>query len=479
MPTPTPTLGLSTYNPTTDGSALFQTFRGDVAGTASTSNMNKIDAFATTTSASLISLTARRYTAIVPAVYSSANYYVATGISEIASYVVNQIISLSLDTTSSGTVTLNINSLGTKSLQKVDINGNLVNFEASELKKNHLYLFQYNGSVWVWLDENSIDQIGTIGTTNNLLMISPCGVVIDSTINTTGNGRVSGSYINLVTTGVVSGSYNQVQVGADGRITAGSVVNLTGANTSLSNLTSASANVDINPDTDNTRSLGSTIKSWFYGFINKIVMTSGSVATPSASQVVLYNNNGLLESKDSGSSVYFVSQKKKGNFFITYPNPTLSNGATAAAQVELTAANYTDFNTVNFSSTGSPTGTVQFALPWDYNGGSFTANMYFSTSGSVSGSSVVVKLGIAGRAYASGDLLDQAPSSFVYTTTASGSVANRFFISSTSGSFAVSGSPAPLNLVNYVIQRNNAVANNLPISIRMNGIMINYTRAQN
>jgi hypothetical protein len=478
MPTPTPYLGLSTYNTTTDGSALFQTFRGDVAGTSSNSNMNKIDAFAGTTSASLVSLTARRYTAVVTALYSSANYYVATGISEISSYIVNQIISLSLDTTSSGTVTLNINSLGTKSLQKVDINGNLVNFEANELKKNHLYLFQYNGSSWVWLDENSIDQIGTIGTTNDLLMISPCGVVIDSTITTTGS-RIAGSYIALPLTGVTSGSYNTVQVDAYGRIIAGSVVPSTGANTALSNLTSASANVDINPDTDNTRNLGSTIKSWFYGFINKIVMTSGSVSTPNASQIVIYNNNGNIEAKDSGSNIYFVSQKKKGNFFITYPNPTLANGATAATQVELTAANYTDFNNVGFSNSGSPTGTVDFALPWDYDGGSFTANMYFRTSGSVSGSSVSVKMGIAGRAYASGDLLDQVPSSFVYITTTSGSDANRFFISPTSGSFAVSGSPAPLNLIHYVIQRDNTVVNNLVSEIKMNGVMINYTRAQN
>jgi hypothetical protein len=118
-------------------------------------------------------------------------------------------------------------------------------------------------------------------------------------------------------------------------------------------------------------------------------------------------------------------------------------------------------------------------LPWDYDGGSFTANMYFSTSGSVSGSSVVVRFGIAGRAYASGDLLDQAPSSFVYVNKTSGSDSGRFFISTTSGSFAVSGSPAPLNLVHYVVQRDNTVVDNLSTSVKLHGFMVNYTRAQN
>jgi len=478
MPTDTTFLGMKTYNPTTDGSALFQTFRGDVAGTATSSNTNILDTFAQNISASVVALQAYKHTVVVPAVYSSSNYYVATGISGITSYTANQIINLSLDTTNSGTVTLNINSLGTKTLQKLDTSGNLVAFEASELKKNHLYLFKYNGTVWVWIDGNSIDQIGTIGTTNNLLMISPCGVVIDSTISTTGS-RIAGSYIALPLTGVSSGSYNVVQTDAYGRIVAGSVVTTTYANTSLSNLTSASANVDINPDTNNTRSLGNTIKSWFYGFINKIIMVSGSASTPSASSVVLYNNNGLLEAKDSNGDIQFVSQKKKGNFFIVYPNPTLTNGATAASQIELTSGNYTNFTGIDFSNSGSPTSTIDFALPWDYDGGSFTANVYFQTSGSVSGSSVFVKFGIAGRAYASGDLLDQSPSSFSYTTTTSASSANMFFISPTTGSFIVSGSPAPLNLIHYVIQRNNSVIDNLSVPVKLQGVMINYTRSQN
>jgi hypothetical protein len=475
MPTPTTFLGLSTYNPTTDGSALFQDFRGDVAGTVSTSNMNKIDAFATTTNASLVSLSAKKYIVVVPATYSSENYYIATGISEITSYTVNQIINLSLDTTNNGTVTLNINSLGTKSLQKVNFDGTLVNFEANELKKNHLYFFKYNGSVWVWIDANSIDQIGTIGIANDLLMISPCGVVVDSTITTTGS-RIAGSYISLPLTGVVSGSYNTIQVDAYGRVISGSNLD-SYANKTLTNLTSASITIDFNPDSSGTRNLGSAIKSWFYGWFRTIGFISGSASTPSASQVVLYSDGNGLFAKNSSGEDLFVSTKKIGNFWISYPVPTVTNPATAASQIELSSENYSDFTAIGFSNSGSPTGSIDFGLPWDYDGGTLTAVMHFSPKTNASGSGIV-KFGVCGRAYADGDSLDQAPSSLVYTTKTAGSSLGIYYQTAISGSFAVSGSPAPLNMVKFIFQRDNSVADNLGAEIRLHGAVINYTRSQ-
>lgn len=475
MPTNTTFLGLKTYNSTTDGSALFQTWRGDVAGTATSSNMMVLDTFAQNISASVVALQSFKHTTIVPAIYSSANYYIANGISQLTSYTVNQIICLSLDTTNSGTVTLNINSLGTKSLQKVNFDGNLVNFEANELKKNHLYLFKYNGGAWVWIDGLSIDQIGTIGTTNNLLMISPCGVIIDSTITTTGS-RIAGSYIALPLTGVVSGSYNTIQVDAYGRVISGSNLD-SYANKTLTNLTSASIAIDFNPDSSGTRNLGSAIKSWFYGWFKTVGFISGSASTPSASQVVLYSDGNGLFAKNSSGEELFVSTKKIGNFWISYPIPTVTNPATAASQVELSSANYSDFTATGFSNSGSPTGSIDFGLPWDYDGGALTAIMHFSPKANASGSGIV-KFGICGRAYADGNELDQAPSSFVYTTKTSGSTGNVYYQSPISGSFAVSGSPAPLNMVKFIFQRDNTVTDNLGAEVRLHGIVVNYTRSQ-
>ena len=53
MTTPTANLSLKTYDATTDASALFQTFREDLAGNSVTSNMGIIDAWAGSVSGSI------------------------------------------------------------------------------------------------------------------------------------------------------------------------------------------------------------------------------------------------------------------------------------------------------------------------------------------------------------------------------------------------------------------------------------------
>ena len=181
MTTSTTNLGLKTYNSTTDASATFISFRSDIAGISPTSNMGLIDNWAGLVNGSLVSLSANAiYT--ISAIYISSNYYEATS-TELTSYATDVIIALTLNTTNSGTVTLNINGLGTKTLQKIDVNGNVVNLDASELKKNKLYLFKYSGTSWVWVGATSADQISASGVNTHLMMISPCGVLIDSGIS--------------------------------------------------------------------------------------------------------------------------------------------------------------------------------------------------------------------------------------------------------------------------------------------------------
>lgn len=251
MPTDTTFLGLKIYNSTTDGSSLFSTFRADQAGVSTTSNMNLIDTFASQSSGSIVALQGRKAIVSVPALYVSANYYEANSLSEITSYSTNQVISLSLDTESDGTVTLNINSLGTKSLNKTDLNGSLVNLTGSDLKKNREYLFRYNGTAWVWINGSSADQISINGTENNLVMVSGCAVLIDSGLQTSGSKLLAGSIqlgdgvvsssgslvaklgdgltfdsgsIILDDSGVTSGSYNKVEVDDYGRVISGSII---------------------------------------------------------------------------------------------------------------------------------------------------------------------------------------------------------------------------------------------------------------
>ena len=181
MTTSTTNLGLKTYNSTTDASATFTSFRSDIAGISPTSNMGLIDNWAGLVNGSLVSLSTNAiYT--ISATYISSNYYEASS-TELTSYATDVIIALTLNTTSSGTVTLNINGLGTKTLQKIDVNGNVANLDASELKKNKLYLFKYSGTSWVWIGATSADQISASGVANHLITISGCGVLIDSGVS--------------------------------------------------------------------------------------------------------------------------------------------------------------------------------------------------------------------------------------------------------------------------------------------------------
>ena len=182
MPSNTPNLNLKTYNSTTDGSATFLAYRSDQAGISPTSNMNIIDSWAGNISASLVSLLETRFLHVA-ALYISANYYEATAV-QLNGYYPNAFISLTLNETNTGSVALNINSLGSKYLKKYNLEGNLIDFENGELKKYKEYIFRYNGTSWVLISANIADQISINGNSSNLIMISPCGVLIDSEIST-------------------------------------------------------------------------------------------------------------------------------------------------------------------------------------------------------------------------------------------------------------------------------------------------------
>lgn len=199
MTTSTPNLGLICYNSTTDATATFLTWRTDVDG-VSTSNMTKIDSAYGTQAAQIAALQAIPQVIVIPATFSSSNFYVATGISSFPlSYLTNQLIVLYLDTTSSGTVTLNINSLGTKSVMKVNSSGTVVNLTSSDLSKNRPYLFRYDGTEWVWVNATSGDSITTDGTSGNFIKINTDNTLIDS-------GVADSSLVHLSGTETITGA---------------------------------------------------------------------------------------------------------------------------------------------------------------------------------------------------------------------------------------------------------------------------------
>jgi hypothetical protein len=171
MTTTTPNLGLTLYDSSTDTSVLFSTFRAVWGGTAPTSNFYKIDTAYGVQASQIASLMNTRGAIPVSALFSSANYYVANGVSAITAYTAGMTIILNVDTTSNGTVTLNINSLGIISVMKVDSTGTPINLMGSDLVKGRQYLMVYDGARWLWVSANSADQIQIVGTPGNVVTV--------------------------------------------------------------------------------------------------------------------------------------------------------------------------------------------------------------------------------------------------------------------------------------------------------------------
>ena len=178
MTTSTPNLGLVLYNSTTDSAEYFSNFRAVIAGTSLSSNFYKIDTAYGSMQTEIDDIQAGAYFTL--ASYISANYYEAT-VTGITAYNIGMKIILSLDTASAGTVTLNINSLGIKSVMKINTAGTPVNISAGELMVGKYYFFAYDGTRWVWVEANSSDQIYIPGTSGNVVTVNSDNTLLGTT----------------------------------------------------------------------------------------------------------------------------------------------------------------------------------------------------------------------------------------------------------------------------------------------------------
>ena len=207
MSSTTPYLALTLYDSSTDQAVSFATFRAVWGGPATSSNFYKIDTGLFDLDARIDILESYRGAIPVSSNYISANYYEASGITAITAYTSGMTIILAVDTTSSGTVTLNINALGTKSVTKVDSSGAIINLTGSDLVKGRKYLFVYNGTQWVWVSANSADQIQIVGTAGNFVKIGSTNNLEDSSSNA--------STFAVAAKGVTNGDSHD-HVGGDG-----------------------------------------------------------------------------------------------------------------------------------------------------------------------------------------------------------------------------------------------------------------------
>lgn len=149
-----PFLGLNLYDLASGSATTFLDFR--LAVTGNLSNMTIIDTFSEDTSASISSLRGSVFQTVSASESTSNNYHATVG--SITSYATNMVIILRLNTSITGATTININSFGDISLKKINSSGDIVDISSGDLLLNQYYLFQYNGTYFIW--------IGSVGSTS-------------------------------------------------------------------------------------------------------------------------------------------------------------------------------------------------------------------------------------------------------------------------------------------------------------------------
>lgn len=154
MPTTSQVLQLFLYNNTTDKDQLFLNFRDNLAGPGSSSNMQKIDAYAGTTNDRLALLESLPHTITVKATKDADNdnNFVAT-VDGFTAYKSNQVMLIYLPENNAGLTTIKINDTATTSLMKIGPDGTAINLDANDLRGNVGYLFQYDGTQLVAIGE--------------------------------------------------------------------------------------------------------------------------------------------------------------------------------------------------------------------------------------------------------------------------------------------------------------------------------------
>ena len=210
--------------------------------------MMKIDAALGDHDTAITALEAKKNIITVAATYISPNYYEAT-VAAITSYDTDQVIALSLDADSNGTVTLNISSLGTKSVMKVNSSATAINLSGSDMRAGREYNCKYDGTRWIWMDATAADQINVNGTSGNLTMINSDNELEDSTVDPADfvtKALFDAQTILAATTDDTPAALTVAEQTLIGRITAGNIDDLTA--TQVRTLLDVAQGAEVNPN---------------------------------------------------------------------------------------------------------------------------------------------------------------------------------------------------------------------------------------
>ena len=298
----TPNLGLTSTTSAAGSAVKFLDWRLGIDGDTS-SNMIKIDTWAGQTNGSIIALKGG-VTYSGSAVSGDGLGYTAV-ISGSPAYTLGTILFLKVDTTNTGTIGLNINTLGSKNVYKVNKNGIASNVSAGDIIANTYNTFIFTANdYWMWIGTTSSDQIAISGSTNEIVILSGSGitnsgVLISSLVPTAGSYVVlslnpnlssewlfsSGSGATLVTNS--SASTVRIDVGAVSPLTVASGSMTLPISTPLVT-TSGSLGLSVNaPIVTTSGSVGLATSA-------PIVISSGSVTLATSAPIVISSGSVTL-----------------------------------------------------------------------------------------------------------------------------------------------------------------------------------------
>lgn len=152
--------------------------------------------------------------------------------------------------------------------------------------------------------------------------------------------------------------------------------------------------------------------------------------------------------------------------------PSTTAGSATNTKVEYTT-NDQDIYHLDFDQTTDENAQWTIVMPDSYDGGTITAQVYW-TANSTSTNSVV--WGVQGRAYADGDALDASWGTAVTVTDANGSSANTLRISSATSAITLAGTPAGGQVAQIRVYRDaDNGSDTLAADARLIAIKIEYT----
>ena len=133
-----------------------------ILGAGTQSNTYKINQLFTNILASIDDLESRNALTDVNAAYVSESGGTEnfTGVvAELEQYNKGMVLIFTIPQNNKGAITINLNSLGAKAIKKYNNTGALVNLEADDFVRNHKYFLEYDGTQFVTLCENSVQEL--------------------------------------------------------------------------------------------------------------------------------------------------------------------------------------------------------------------------------------------------------------------------------------------------------------------------------